>query len=149
MSGWNLLLRGAQPFTRDQQEKKPPNPMESLIQPLAFDLLYSAQCLIESFAGLIDDIAANQLDWKNWGSCEDPLEQKMPGDWETTLTDFQKQIMIKVFRPEKLMFAFKKYVNVHLGEYFTTAIAITMELLYNDTNPCTPAQPCGTAQRAP
>ena len=132
------MLRGAQPFTKDQQERKPPNPQESLIQPLAFDLLYSAQCLVESFAGIIDHIAEHEQDWKKWGSCDDPLAEKMPGDWEQTLSDFQKQIMIKVYRPEKLMFAFKEYVNVHLGLFYTSPMAITMELLYNDTNTCTP-----------
>ena len=36
------------------------------------------------------------------------------------------------------MFTFKKYVNVHMGEYFTTPMAITMDLLYKDTDPYTP-----------
>ena len=36
------------------------------------------------------------------------------------------------------MFAFKKYVNVHMGEYYTTPMAITMDLLYKDTDPYTP-----------
>jgi len=42
MSGWNLLFRGASPFTREQVDKKPPNPQEDVIPTLAFDLLYSA-----------------------------------------------------------------------------------------------------------
>ena len=58
-SSWNLLLRGAQPFSKEQAEKKPPNPQESLITTLAFDLLYSAQCLLENFEGVIDHIADN------------------------------------------------------------------------------------------
>ena len=62
----------------------------------------------------------------------------MPDQWEEKLTDFQKQIMIKVYRPEKLMFAFKKYVHENLGDFFTSPLSITMELLYNDTNTCTP-----------
>ena len=62
----------------------------------------------------------------------------MPDQWEEKLTDFQKQIMIKVYRPEKLMFAFKKYVHQNLGPFFTAPLSITMELLYNDTNTCTP-----------
>ena len=62
----------------------------------------------------------------------------MPDQWEEKLTDFQKQIMIKVYRPEKLMFAFKKYVHENLGDFFTSTLSITMELLYNDTNTCTP-----------
>ena len=103
-----------------------------------FDLLYSTQCLVENFSGIIDHIHENQEDWTTWGACEDPLNTKLPGDWEEKLSDFQKQIVIKVFRAEKLMFAFKKYVNVHMGEYYTTPMAITMDLLYKDTDPYTP-----------
>ena len=43
-----------------------------------------------------------------------------------------------MFRPEKLVFAFKKYVNDHMGIFYTTPIAITMEILYNDTDAFTP-----------
>ena len=38
---WNILLRGAQPFTKEQKDKKPPNPLPKVITPLNFDLLYS------------------------------------------------------------------------------------------------------------
>ena len=135
---WNILLRGAQPFTKEQKDKKPPNPLPKVITPLNFDLLYSTQCLVESFSGIVDHIAENQEDWTTWGQCDDPLNTKMPGDWEEKLTDFQKCIAIKVFRAEKLMFAFKKYVNVHMGEFYTTPMAITMDLLFKDTDPYTP-----------
>ena len=85
---WNLLLRGAQPFTKDQKDRKPPNPLPKSITPLNFDLLYSTQCLVENFSGIIDHIAENQEDWTTWGACEDPLNTKLPGDWEEKLSDF-------------------------------------------------------------
>jgi len=47
-------------------------------------------------------------------------------------------LTIKVFRPEKLMFAFKKYVNERMGIFYTTPQAVTMELLYKDIDPITP-----------
>jgi len=60
----------------------------------------------------------NPEEWKKWGICPSPEEQKMPGDWEKVLTDFQKCIILKVFRPEKLMFAFKNYVRLHMGAFY-------------------------------
>lgn len=137
-NGWNLLFRGAQPFTKEQEERKPPNPQPSTIQPLPFDLIYSIQCLVPAFDGIINHIAENEDPWKKWAVDEDPLETILPDDWETKLTAFQKQLLIKVFRPEKLMFAFKKYVNTRMGIFFTTPQSITMEILYNDTETSTP-----------
>ena len=61
------------------------------------------------------DMKENQETWKEWATCNNPEDQALPGEWETTLTDFQKCIMLKIIRPEKIMFAFKNYVKVHMG----------------------------------
>jgi len=124
--------------TKDQKEKKPPNPLPDNISVLPFDLLYSAECMIAKFDGIIDHMAENQEAWDKWATCEDPIETKLPEDWSEKITDFQKKILLKVFRPEKLVFAFKKYVNEHMGSFFTTPMPITMELLFNDIDPYTP-----------
>lgn len=80
----------------------------------------------------------NTETWTTWATCLNPEEDKMPGEWEETLSDFQKNIMLKVFRPEKLMFAFKNYVRTHMGSYFTDSQPITMENIYADTDNLTP-----------
>lgn len=117
-AGWNTLLRGAMPFSQQQKDVMPMNPLPSLITELAYSMLYSACCQIASFDGLIADMKENPEEWKKWGICPSPEEQKMPGDWEKVLTDFQKCIILKVFRPEKLMFAFKNYVRLHMGAFY-------------------------------
>jgi dynein heavy chain len=136
--GWNLILRGAQPVTKDQKEKKPANPLPKTISVLPYDLLYSAECMIENFDGIIAHMAENEEAWTKWATCDDPIEAKLPEDWSEKITDFQKKILLKVFRPEKLVFAFKKYVNERMDVYFTTPMPITMELLFNDIDPYTP-----------
>ena len=62
----------------------------------------------------------------------------MPNGWEETLTDFQKCVMLKIFRPEKLMFSFKSYVKVHMGQYYVESQPTTMESIYKDTDNLTP-----------
>ena len=44
----------------------------------------------------------------------DPL----PGDLETTLDDFQRMIILKALRPDKLINAMQDYVANHLGTRF-------------------------------
>ena len=39
-------------------------------------------------------------------TCESPHIEPLPLDWKEKLDDFQKLIVLKTFRPEKLMFAF-------------------------------------------
>lgn len=76
--------------------------------------------------------------WRKWATCMEPHEDKLPGAWEESLTDFQKCILLKVFRPEKLMFAFKDYVRTHMGQFYVDSMAITMEMIYRDTDQFTP-----------
>ena len=112
--------------------------MPKQITELNFEMLYSAECLIEPFQGIIADIKENQEGWHNWATCLDPQDTRLPGDWEDTLTDFQKSILLKVFRNEKLMFAFKNYVKLHMGTYYTEGKPTTMEMMYADMDQITP-----------
>jgi dynein heavy chain len=70
--GWNLLLRGTQPISKEQADRKPQNPMPKQISDLNFELLYSAECVLETFSGMIEDIRENQEGWYNWATCLDP-----------------------------------------------------------------------------
>ena len=136
--GWNLLLRGAQPLSKEQEKEKPPNPLENLLQKLAYDMVYSAQVSIPAFEGIVADFKENEADWEEWATCEYPEHDLLPGEWEAKLTDFQKCILLKCFRPEKIMFAFKDYVKLHMGKFFTEGQAITMDMLFKDTDCNTP-----------
>lgn len=76
--------------------------------------------------------------WTTWATCADPQDTDLPNEWEESLTDFQKCILLKIFRPEKLMFAFKNYVRTHMGQFYVEGQAITMENIYADTDKFTP-----------
>ena len=94
--------------------------------------------MIDPFEGIIDDFKENAEDWESWATCEYPEHEELPGDWQETLTDFQKCILLKCFRPEKIMFAFKDYVKNHMGKFFVEGQAITMDMLVKDTDKYTP-----------
>jgi hypothetical protein len=55
---------------------------------LNYEVLYSACCQIQAFDGIIADMKESPDEWKKWATCASPEEQKLPGDWEETLTDF-------------------------------------------------------------
>ena len=62
--------------------------MPKNISDLNYDILYSAESLIEPFHGIVADIKENQEAWYEWATCLDPQDTKLPGDWEDVLTDF-------------------------------------------------------------
>jgi len=105
---------------------------------LNYEILYSAECLIDNFEGIIADIKENHEVWHNWATCLDPQDSPLPGEWNEKITEFQKSILLKVFRSEKLMFAFKNYVKMNMGTFYTEGKPVTMEDMYNDMDQFTP-----------
>jgi len=41
-----------------------------------------------------------------WATSDDPHLESLPEDWEDNITYFEKLIILKGFRPEKLLIAF-------------------------------------------
>ena len=137
--GWNIMLRGAQPLSEEQESKKPPNPLPKLMSNLLYDIIYSSQIFLEAaFAGIIESFEENEAEWTKWVNCSDPHLEKLPMEWEEKLSDFQKIILLKVFRPEKMMFSFQKYVIDHMGQFFVESQSATMDVVYKDTSSYTP-----------
>lgn len=63
MAGWNTLLRGAMPLTAQQKDTKPANPLPNNMSELNYEILYSAQCQIEAFDGIIADMKEEKDGW--------------------------------------------------------------------------------------
>ena len=54
------------------------------------------------------------------------------------MDQFEKLLILKIFRPEKLSFAFTDYVAMELGKMYIENQATTMEIIYNDSDQKTP-----------
>jgi len=46
--------------------------------------------------------------------------------------------MLRVFRPEKILYAFQLYVKEQMGDFFVSSIDTTMPVIFKDTTYCTP-----------
>ena len=44
--------------------------------------------------------------------------EQLPGKWQNYLDDFQKMIVMRCLRPDKLTDAMQDYVATHLGQRF-------------------------------
>lgn len=104
---WNHLLRGAMPFTAAQLDNKPPNPLPALMTKLQYDIFYSIAINEgDTFEGLIDSVKENLEAWTDWATCDSPHTTALPCGFHERLAPFHKLLMLRVFRPEKLLYAF-------------------------------------------
>jgi dynein heavy chain len=105
---WGLLLRGSMTISEAAKKKQIPNPMPlNILDDLSFEFLYSAQVNSPDFyGGLTEALSENNKEWLAWATCESPQTAMFPGEWQTKLSEFQRLVLLKAFRPEKIGVSF-------------------------------------------
>lgn len=133
---WSTFLRGAGPFNRARQPK---NPMTKYISQNAWDLAYYMQEVLgDSFPSIADEIEKNGKKWVAYAESDKPEEEPLPGDWENILSPLEKLLILKIWRPEKILMAVSLYVKHAMGQFFIEFPSVTMEEFYKDTDRKTP-----------
>jgi hypothetical protein len=62
----------------------------------------------------------------------------LPGKWETKLTPFQRLLVLKCFREEKLIFAFPDFITATLDKDFIELPQFDLARAFTDTSHKTP-----------
>ena len=104
---WSIFLRGVGVYDKSKQ---PANPMKELLSSISWDLAYYLEIIFNCFKGLTDHVIKNLPKWKEYIQSPDPLETKLPDEWDKQGI-FEKILILKVFRPEKILIATSKYVK--------------------------------------
>lgn len=91
------------------------------------------------FAKLADHVVAHGEAWKQAMVLSDlPHAESLPPPWETTLTNFQRLLVLRVFREEMLVFGTREFVGRELGTVFTESPPFDLAGCYRDSKPETP-----------
>ena len=80
----------------------------------------------------------DQKIWKEYLQCENPVEVKLPKELDETFTEFQRVMLLKVLREEKLMIATTKFVFSILGQKFTVSPPYNLAECFADSTNLTP-----------
>ena len=134
-SEWNYILRGNPQIINGG----PKNPDPTFIKQREWEAIQGLEAALPAFfTGLIESMASSIKAWKQWATAEMPQDAALPDPWEGSLNSFQKMIVLKIFREEKLVFATSKYVAEKMGQSFTESPPIQLAEIYPDTDYKTP-----------
>eukprot|EP00754_Rhynchopus_humris_P020205 Rhum_TRINITY_DN14684_c0_g1::Rhum_TRINITY_DN14684_c0_g1_i4::g.107697::m.107697/K10408/DNAH; dynein heavy chain, axonemal len=78
--------------------------------------------------------------WKAWCELEHPEhkeEGRMPTDWKN-LTDFQRLLVLRALRPDRLTVGLTDFVAGSIGSYFVEDMAVPLNVSFEDATPVTP-----------
>ncbi|XP_014674920.1 PREDICTED: dynein heavy chain 10, axonemal-like [Priapulus caudatus] len=101
-----------------------------------------AVCLNEAFpdkfGSLCDDIEHNENIWKEWYDLDAPEAAAFPLKYSESLGDFERLMLLRCFRVDRVYRAVTDYVTHRMGEKYVTPPVISFEAIYEQSSPQSP-----------
>ena len=94
---------------------------------------------LEIFSGLLDIISSNSEStyWRKWLKDEKAEESDMPKS-QSKLTEFQKLLVIKALRPDRITSAITNYIRDNMGDKYIESTTFDMAATFKETSALTP-----------
>lgn len=93
---------------------------------------------LPAFTGIELHIRDNIEGYKKIFDCASPHKEPIPGDWNSNLTGFQKLLLLKCLRPDRVISGVQDFVASQLGEKFVEPQTSDLSALFKESSPLTP-----------
>ena len=114
-----------------------PNPAPDWLSSRSWDELCRLSDLL-AFKGFRESFEANVGEWRGMYDSKTPQTHALPAPWATKLTEFQRMILVRVLRPDKLVHSVSGFVETNLGKNFTEPPPFDLAQSYQDSHSCAP-----------
>lgn len=111
MGEWMFLLTGGVGLENPYE-----NPTKWMSKP-SWDELCRLDGL-SSYTGLREDLLSHSQDWEKYFNSNTVAEDAIPGEWNTKLTTFQKLLILRVIRSDKLVAGILLFITEKIGSQF-------------------------------
>ncbi|CAM9556184.1 unnamed protein product [Bubo scandiacus] len=102
------------------------------------DLIRLSQLFPEKFESLPDDVEKNPDVWKNWYDTDALEQMPFPMQYQNNLTNFQKLLLLRCFRVDRLYRAVTDYVTLTMSEKYVQPPVISFEAIFEQSSPYSP-----------
>ncbi|NXT91841.1 DYH1 protein, partial [Anhinga rufa] len=131
MDEWRYLLSGG--TVKEMRE----NPAPSWLYERAWgDIL--ALSSLKNFSGFANDFAANLVAFRAIFDSPKPHRQPLPGKWESELDAFQKLLVLRCLRGDKITNAMQDFVALNLDRRFIEPQATDLSVIFRESTATTP-----------
>lgn len=94
---------------------------------------------LPNFKGLREDFGDHSAQWKTYFDSRTPHDNEdIPAAWAKRLSIFQKLLLLRVFRPDKLVPAVLNFVSGELGARFVDPPQFDLMASFSDSHCCVP-----------
>ena len=118
-----------------------PSPMGSLVEWLPSNVwqrVKALEGLKKYFNHLGDALQSSPDEWRDWFDHEQPEIAKLPSEYERGLPPLARLILLRAFRPDRLITAIKIWISHSLGNDYISQRPFDMTQAFQETTPSTP-----------
>jgi dynein heavy chain len=94
--------------------------------------------IIDAFKGFEEFFVSNNKLFQAIFDSKDPQNEPLPGDWNHKLNSFQKMIVLKAIRPDKITWAVQNFIIENLGQSFVEPPVFNLSKSFKDSSITTP-----------
>jgi len=137
---WNFFLRGPDAATI---KLTPPNPAAAWLRQEAWENLFNVGSFIPRLAPVAKELADPRTAavWSEWCAsftAETPAGGVLPAPYADQCTPFQRLLVIKMFRRDRVVAGIKEFVTAALGARFTKPPPFDLKAAFAASSPRTP-----------
>jgi len=132
---YELFLKGPVVLDRGLQR---PNPCPDWLPESSWDGITELDNNLVAFQGLSASFEQSSKEWKVLYNSDTAESEVLPGEWEGKVSDLQRLCILRMLRPDRLLFGVAKYVSIHMGHQFIDPPAFDLDAIYQTSNPKTP-----------
>jgi dynein heavy chain len=110
-----------------------------LVTAINWDVLYSAEIRCQGqFEKIQEHVVKNWATWQKWATEVDPYSAVIPGGYGEKISNFDKLLLIKVFRPEMIQISMTTYIINEMEKFYVEPPATGMNILFENIDQQTP-----------
>lgn len=130
---WKFLLTG----TTSGELKTLPNPASDWLSPQSWSE-FLVLATLTTFLGLEYDIGKRSEEFRQIFDDANPHKMEFPGKWEHALTNFQRILILRCLRSDRVTSGIQDFVSRELGDRFVEPQTSDVSALYKESSPTTP-----------
>ncbi|OHS95209.1 Dynein heavy chain family protein [Tritrichomonas foetus] len=89
---------------------------------------------LQAFNSLPQDITMRTKPWQKWCDLEMPENEKLPLDYKNK-TEFQRLLVIRALRPDRMVNALTQFISNQIGEKYTEDVVFSLQQTYEESTP--------------
>ncbi|KAL8274185.1 hypothetical protein Esti_001870 [Eimeria stiedai] len=129
-----FFLRGSTSISANQ-----PRPKQlSWLSESGWNDLCKIGTVNSNFKGLKDSVVENSRAWQRWAHTDSAEKADMPGQWSQVVSPFQKLIIMRAFRVDRVHNAIKQFIQGRLNEHYVQAPTLQYSKIYAQSSELSP-----------